>query len=175
MSHFLDLSVLTGNTHRSQRTGRQHDRLNQITKQLCQVRRDDGIDAIGGGSVGAEVIARTPRRSPGSAGAKKSTGGGENGDSEPTPELANLVNTLIERIAALSKPVIPVDVALWDVATIAQYLHRSESVVRERVVCVPSFPTAIRIPTGEGRRGHALWKAQEVIRWTESHRERETS
>jgi hypothetical protein len=69
---------------------------------------------------------------------------------------------------------IPIEIDLWNVETIASYLKRSISGVRERIVCQPSFPVAIRIPTGSGQRGHALWKAAEVIAWAMSHREKET-
>ena len=74
----------------------------------------------------------------------------------------------------MSRPAIPVSNDLWDVAHVAAYFKRSESVVRERIVCTPSFPVAIKIPTGTGR-SHALWAAQEVIDWALKQRVRETA
>ncbi|WP_321853857.1 hypothetical protein [Paraburkholderia tropica] len=90
------------------------------------------------------------------------------------PTAEQIASALLEKLTA-ARPAIPVDIALWDAETIGTYLKRSTSVVRERVVCQPSFPVAIRIPTGAGQRGHALWRAAEVIAWAESHRERETA
>ena len=113
----------------------------------------------------------TPRKSPTTAAAKKDG----DGEPEPEPDLARLVNTLIERIAALSKPSIPIEHDLWSVTEIAAYFKRSESVVRERIVCVPSFPVAIRVPNERGQRMHALWPAADVIAWAHKHRERETA
>ena len=132
------------------------------------------MESIGGGSADTQAAPRTPRRSASTAKAKKSDGG-EDGDGEPEPDLARLVNTLIERIAALSKPSIPIEHDLWSVTEIAAYFKRSESVVRERIVCVPSFPVAIRVPNERGQRMHALWPAADVIAWAHKHRERETA
>ncbi|WP_245639739.1 hypothetical protein [Paraburkholderia heleia] len=101
---------------------------------------------------------------------RKPTRSGDDGDD--SAELGALVGTLIDKIAALSKPIIPIEVAMWDVAMIASYLHRSESVVRERVVCTPSFPAAIRLPNAAGQKMQPLWCAQEVIDWTMSHKDR---
>lgn len=88
---------------------------------------------------------------------------------------------LIERFAAAVagrvKQAIPINVALWDVDLIAEYLVRSPQVVRERVVTLPDFPRPIRIPSvqtkgGEVSKSLPRWKATEVIIWTESHREK---
>ena len=89
---------------------------------------------------------------------------------------------LIERIATAFaeriRPVVPLDVALWDVEAIAAYLLRSPKVVRERVVTLPDFPKPIRIPSiqsgnaGEMTKALKRWKASEVIQWTESYREK---
>jgi hypothetical protein len=55
---------------------------------------------------------------------------------------------------------------------IAAYLKRSEAVVRERITALPGFPQAIRLPVaGSKGRGQPLWKAKEVIAWTEKHQE----
>ena len=130
------------------------------------------IACAGGGGSHADAPARTPRRSR-TTSRKPASDGGEDSDGDD-PALADLVSTLIERIAAMSRPAIPVSNDLWDVAHVAAYFKRSESVVRERIVCTPSFPVAIKIPTGTGR-SHALWAAQEVIDWALKQRVRETA
>jgi hypothetical protein len=47
--------------------------------------------------------------------------------------------------------------------------------VRERIVCRPDFPTALRID-GVGRNGQGMsnprWRADEVARWLNAERER---
>jgi len=82
---------------------------------------------------------------------------------------------LIERLAAavserISRP-IPVDIDLWDMETMAGYFKRSTSVVRERYACLPSFPKAIRLPSAKNG-AHPLYKADEVIKWAESFKEK---
>lgn len=78
-----------------------------------------------------------------------------------------VVAQLAAALERLARPAIPLAIDLWDIATIAQYLKRSEAVVRERMACLPDFPKAIRLPstTTKGR-GQALYKAAEVIEWT---------
>jgi len=83
---------------------------------------------------------------------------------------------LIARLAAeLAKqlwPAIPVEIDLWDIATIATYLKRSESVVRERMACLPDFPKAIRLPSTKSARGQALYKAREIIQWASRYQDK---
>ena len=85
-------------------------------------------------------------------------------------------NELITRLAAelanLMRPPIPVEIDLWDIATIAAYLKRSESVVRERMACLPDFPKAIRLPSTKSARGQALYRAREVIDWASRYQDR---
>lgn len=87
---------------------------------------------------------------------------------------ADLLTKLASELAKHLRPAIPVAVDLWDLATIAQFLKRDDQVVRERIVCLPSFPKAIRLPTIGGTRSRPLWKATEVIAWTEQYREIKT-
>lgn len=61
----------------------------------------------------------------------------------------------------------PISIALWDTKDIAAYLHRSVDRVYSDIVCLPSFPKPIRLPV-KGR-AHALYKARDVIQWTERH------
>jgi len=105
----------------------------------------------------------------------------------------NDLKPLLDALGKLS-PKIPVEVDLWSVREIAALLKRSEAVVRERIVTLPGFPKAIRLPAASAgatrgapqspvRRGRPsvsraglgqpLWKAREVISWIESHQERQ--
>jgi hypothetical protein len=154
------------------RTARVRERLSHTLFRALEARNEAHDAPAGGGS--ADAPARTPRARRTSA--RKPASGDDGGsDGEPSPDLALLVNTLIGRIAALSKPSIPIEHDLWSVTEIAAYFKRSESVVRERIVCVPSFPVAIRLPNERGQRMHALWPAADVIAWAHKHRERETA
>lgn len=85
-------------------------------------------------------------------------------------------NELIQQMAAAVaqhlQPAIPVNVDLWDVATIARVLKRSESQVRNRLICLPDFPKAIRLPVEGGGRGKPLYRANEVLEWTRKYQDR---
>ncbi len=74
---------------------------------------------------------------------------------------------LLERLTKPAVPPLPVSVDLWDTKHISAYLKRSLDTVRDDIVCLPSFPKAIRLPTPG--RAQALYKAREVIAWAESH------
>lgn len=76
------------------------------------------------------------------------------------------IGRLAEAVAENMKQ-LPVSAQLWDIAMIATYLRRSSNRVRSDIVCLPSFPRPIRLPVPG--RAQALWKAREVIAWTESH------
>jgi len=83
----------------------------------------------------------------------------------------DFISQLAAALAAHMRPAIPLSVDLWDIATIAAYLKRDPQVVRERMACLPSFPKAIRLPTTKGR-AQALYNAQEVIKWVQSHQDK---
>jgi hypothetical protein len=83
----------------------------------------------------------------------------------------NLLERLANAVAKRIKGTIPVEIDLWDVSVIAQYLKRDPSVVRERICCLPDFPKAIRLPSTRGK-GHPLYKAKEVIQWAEKYQEK---
>jgi hypothetical protein len=87
-----------------------------------------------------------------------------------TMSAEELLEKLLAKISAPA-PTIPIAIDLWDIASIAAYLKRDPQVVRERMACLPSFPKAIRLPTKTGR-AQPLYKATEVIAWTNSHQER---
>lgn len=83
-----------------------------------------------------------------------------------TMELSEMVSQIISNM----KPAIPIDIDLWDIATIAKFLKRNDAVVRERIACLPDFPKAIRLPSLKGL-GRPLYKAAEVIAWAEKYRD----
>ena len=83
----------------------------------------------------------------------------------------DLIERLADAIERRIKPVLPLSVALWDMATIAAYLQRDTDSVRERIACLPDFPKPIRLPSATKRGAHPLYKASEVIAWTETYRE----
>ncbi|WP_235217274.1 helix-turn-helix transcriptional regulator [Burkholderia multivorans] len=61
--------------------------------------------------------------------------------------------------------------ALWDLAEVAEYLHRSGQHTRQWIVTQKGFPRPIRIPSGKSstERARPLWRAKDVITWAESH------
>ena len=67
-----------------------------------------------------------------------------------------LIERLATSLAAQLPPPIPIEIDLWDVATIARLLKRNESQVRNRIVCLPDFPKAIRLPVPRDRGCTAL-------------------
>lgn len=86
-------------------------------------------------------------------------------------ELLEKLSSALAKHLKATAPAIPVEVDLWDVATVASYLKRDPAVVRERITCLPDFPKAIRLPSQRGR-AHPLYKATEVIQWAETYREK---
>jgi hypothetical protein len=83
-----------------------------------------------------------------------------------------LIQQMAAAVAQHLQPAIPVSVDLWDVATIARVLKRSESQVRNRLICLPDFPKAIRLPVEGGGRGKPLYRANEVLDWTRKYQDR---
>jgi hypothetical protein len=71
--------------------------------------------------------------------------------------------------AARLAPPVPFEVALWGIDDVAGYLRRAPAVTRDRIVVLPSFPPAIRLP-GNAR---PLWQAKEVYAWALSYKETE--
>jgi len=78
---------------------------------------------------------------------------------------SDLITRLAAELAKQLRPALPIEIDLWNIGTIATYLKRSESVVRERMACLPDFPKAIRLPSTKLVRGQALYRAKEVIQW----------
>jgi hypothetical protein len=85
---------------------------------------------------------------------------------------SDLIARLAAELAKQLRPALPIEIDLWDIATIATYLKRSESVVRERMACLPDFPKAIRLPSTRSGRGQALYKAKDIINWTSKYQDR---
>jgi predicted DNA-binding transcriptional regulator AlpA len=58
---------------------------------------------------------------------------------------------------------------LWTIEDIASFLKKSRTTVYARVVTIPDFPKAIRLPSAGGKRLHPLWKAEEIFKWVEKY------
>lgn len=94
----------------------------------------------------------------------------------------DIIERLVDAIEKRIRPALPLDVQLWNLEIIGAYLQRSPRVVGERIVTLPGFPKAIRLPAASPRKdedgephkgkGLPLWKASEVIAWTEGHRDK---
>lgn len=76
------------------------------------------------------------------------------------------ITELAQEIAARLTPH-----ALWDLAELAKYLHRSEQHTRQWIITQDGFPRPIRIPSGKSatERARSLWRAKDVIAWAESY------
>lgn len=83
-----------------------------------------------------------------------------------------LIQRLSAALAGQLQPPIPVQIDLWDVATIARVLKRSETQVRNRMICLPDFPKAIRLPVAGGGRGQPLFRATEVLGWVGQYQDK---
>jgi predicted DNA-binding transcriptional regulator AlpA len=80
-------------------------------------------------------------------------------------EADQLIERLAEAVAAKANPAVPYSVKLWSIETIAEYMDKSVTHVRQRVVCLPDFPKAYRL-------GQPRYKATEVVAWMERHKEK---
>lgn len=83
-----------------------------------------------------------------------------------------LIQQVAAALAAQLQPPIPVSIDTWDVATIARVLKRSETTVRNRLICLPDFPKAIRLPVAGGGRCQPLYYATEVLAWMRKYQDR---
>ena len=84
----------------------------------------------------------------------------------------NEIDMLAEKVIELlnrKRAAIPLDVDLWDVHLVSEYLKRSENYVRNVIINVDGFPHPIRLPNQKGGVGSRLWRARDVILWAESH------
>lgn len=85
----------------------------------------------------------------------------------------NLILARILEAVAVTKPHIPLTIDLWGGDEVAQFLKRDRRTTMERIVVMPTFPRAIRLPTISGGKGQPLWKAAEVVAWADSYQEAE--
>lgn len=60
---------------------------------------------------------------------------------------------------------LPIEIALWDTSDIGEYLGVAPKRVMDRFAARPDFPSAIKLPTAQGRYTHPKWYAREVIEW----------
>lgn len=81
-------------------------------------------------------------------------------------EIQNIVD------AIRSLRLIPPERDLWDGEAVASYLKRSKAHTMNKLVVLPSFPKAIRLPSDGAGRGQPLFKAIEVMQWAESYQEK---
>lgn len=83
----------------------------------------------------------------------------------PTRNDREHIDELARKIASRLTPH-----ALWDLAEVAEYLHRSEQHTRQWVITLDGFPRPIRIPSGKGaERPRPLWRSKDVISWADCH------
>ncbi|MFZ6767814.1 hypothetical protein ACO0LM_12090 [Undibacterium sp. Di26W] len=84
----------------------------------------------------------------------------------------DIIDQLAECLANKVAARIPVDIALWDIKTCADYLNLSVTSFRQRFACLPDFPGAVRLPSPSGQKAHPLYEAQEVIAWAMKYKEK---
>ncbi|OXJ15986.1 helix-turn-helix transcriptional regulator [Burkholderia sp. HI2500] len=96
----------------------------------------------------------------------RQAGQGRVSQSVPTKDENLRIDELARKIASRLTPH-----ALWDLAELAAYLHRSEQHTRQWIITQDGFPRPIRIPSGKSatERARPLWRAKDVIAWAESH------
>jgi predicted DNA-binding transcriptional regulator AlpA len=80
-----------------------------------------------------------------------------------------LIEKLDALIAALKRPAIPADRLLWDSEQAAVYLGYSTNHFTQFIACKPDFPRAFQLAE---KKGGLRWKAEEVMDWAESRREK---
>jgi len=76
------------------------------------------------------------------------------------------LNELVAQLVAVAK-----EPELWTTQHIADYLHRDVDAIRNRVVNMPGFPQAIRLPTENGTKGRPLWRSEEIKQWVVKYQE----
>lgn len=106
---------------------------------------------------------------------KKGSAASTTGETQLGGQMAqydSLISKLAEELAKHIRPQFPIEIALWDLETVAAYLRRSHAVVRSRIVCLPDFPKAIRPPSTRSERGFPLYEAKEVIAWAKKYKDK---
>ncbi len=82
-----------------------------------------------------------------------------------------IIDAIALAVADRVQPRFPVAIDLWSVDEISAWLKMSTSHVQQRILPVPGFPQAIRLPY-DGKKSHPRWKAAEVIAWVSKHQEK---
>ena len=85
--------------------------------------------------------------------------------------MENIIERLAAEIAKNVRPSVPFEVDLWDSQIVASYLKMDRDNFSRRIACLPDFPEAIRLPSETGGRGHPRWKAVDVVKWAERHKD----
>lgn len=88
-------------------------------------------------------------------------------------ENREVLGQIMEAVAKHFGTRIPIEIDLWSGDEIAAYLKKERRTVMERIVCLPSFPRAIRLPTATGGSAQPLWQAKQVIAWALSYQDTE--
>ena len=82
---------------------------------------------------------------------------------------SDVIDRLANVLANFAKPTFPLDVALWDTETVAEYFGMAHaSSARRSITCQPSFPKAVRAD----KNARPLYFASEVIEWAKSRKEK---
>lgn len=84
-----------------------------------------------------------------------------------TEFIDRLASAVAQKIAPAG---LPLESQFWDLGAVASCLQRNKHFVRTKVVCLPSFPKAIRLPS-EGR-AHPIYNAAEVVEWMNQQKEK---
>lgn len=84
-----------------------------------------------------------------------------------------LLERLMQKVQELSQ--VPFEKRLWDLTQVAEYMHRSPTVVSERIAVLPNFPKPVRIPsmnsagTEKNKTARPLYLATEIVDWVLKH------
>jgi predicted DNA-binding transcriptional regulator AlpA len=81
----------------------------------------------------------------------------------------HLIDRLDTLIGVLTRQSIKPDRVLWDSEQAAAYLGFGARYFTGTIACKPDFPRAIRLAE---TKGGLRWKAEEVMEWAESRREK---
>lgn len=85
------------------------------------------------------------------------------------PASTDLIDKLACAVASHMARTIPIDLELWTVKEIGEYLKIAPNKVVERYASLPDFPKRIELPNSSGGKSHPRWLAREVIRWVEGY------
>ena len=81
-------------------------------------------------------------------------------------DYEKLATTISHKLSLLPPP----EKIIWSAEQCAEYLGISRRHFVDRVSKIWGFPTAIRLPTDTGSRGHDRWYAIDVQNWVEQQK-----